>query len=113
MPKSVYRLIADQLEKKGLRATMMRPHQLVFSPPSHMGGGWLTYYKEKWYLATWAPRLYQIGERKNLVPLCNDFLNIGKSSASLSPEIISKYKLQALSDSEMEDMFSDQDKTLG
>ena len=110
--KRVYRIVADNLKKKGLRATMMRPHQLVFLPTSTMGGGWLTFYKEKWHFVTWAPRLYRIPKRKDIVPLCLDFSSMERSSAALSMATIVKYNLQPLSDPEMERMFSDQEKAL-
>jgi hypothetical protein len=105
----VYRIVADKLNKRGLHASMMRPDQLVFSPPSHMGGGWLTFYKERWHIGTWGPRVYRISEKKDIVPLCKDFIN-SRNSGIVIPELADRYNLVEISDLEMESMFDDQDK---
>ena len=107
--KRTYRLVAEKLKKKGLCASMMRPHQLVFSPPSHMGGGWLTFYKGKWHIATWAPKLYRIQKEQNIAPLCKDFI-ASKKSGFVAAEIVTKYSLQEISDVEMEAMIKELEK---
>jgi hypothetical protein len=103
--KRFYRIVADKLKKKGVVAFMMRPYQLAFTRKSRMGGGWLTFYKERWYFATWEPRLYLIHKKRDIPALCKDFLYY-KGSA-MPEELAAKYHLQEIPDAEMEPIFND------
>ena len=105
--KRFYRIAADKLQKKGLVAFMMQPHQLAFTRKSRMGGGWLTRYKEKWYFATWHPQMYLIRSKQDIPGLCKDYLGYKMIGLTMPEELAAKYHLQEIPDAEMELMFND------
>jgi hypothetical protein len=106
-----YRIVCEKLRKKGVHAFMMRRHQLAFTRKCDgycSGGGWLTYHKEKWYFVTWHPQMYLIRTKQDIPALCKDHLSYKMIGLTMPPELVTKYHLEAISESEMEAIFDEQ-----
>ena len=108
MQPDSYDSLREALEKIGLNGQMQNREQLVISTqagpawPNRGNSFWLTYKKETWYLFTWLPVGYRIPTDQDVVALCSACMIGGLAMYRVPSEIITRFKLQELTESECE-----------
>jgi hypothetical protein len=111
MNKDSYDSLTRALNAVGLTG-QHRLDQLIVSAqqgpvwPNRGNSFWLSSQSGIWYLSTWLPACYRIPAGQDMVALCSACMESGTSAMyRLSDEIVVRFGLERISDSEFEQLF--------
>lgn len=103
----VYRPLVEELRASSVEVYFQSPDQLVIShqrgPVLPFSGNsfWVSHREGSWYLCTWFPTCYRVPHEADLVRLCADFVDHGRSAQPCIPRaMVEKYHLTELADEE-------------
>ena len=112
MPLETYEELTKCLKQHGLTGQLQNPDQLIVSAqagpawPNRGNSFWLSRKEGAWYLSTWLPVGYRVPPTQDILALCSECMGVGTSAIyRVPPEIISRFGLQELDDSEYERLF--------
>jgi hypothetical protein len=105
----VYRPLIEELRASSIAVYFQSPDQLVVSRqqgavlPSNGNSFWLSHKEGSWYLGTWAPTCYRVPDEADLVRLCVEFAEHGRSAQPrVPPLLVESFHLVELSDEQAE-----------
>ncbi len=99
------------LAKVSLAGHMQGEEHLVVSTqegpawPNRGNSFWLSRKEGSWYLSTWLPTGYRVPADQDLVALCSACMGGSSAMYRVPPEVIQRFGLQELEDSEYERLF--------
>jgi hypothetical protein len=113
MPLESYEELTESLKRLGLMGQLQNPDQLIVSSqagpvwPNRGNSFWLSRKNGAWYLSTWLPVGYRVPTNQDILALCSECIAVGKSAMyRVPPEIMARFSLQELDESEYERLFS-------
>jgi hypothetical protein len=113
MPLETYEELIKCLKQLGLTGQMQNADQLIVSTqtgpvwPNRGNSFWLSRKEGAWYLSTWLPVGYRVPPTQDVLALCSECMGFGNSAMfRVPPEIISRFGLQELDESDYEGLFS-------
>jgi hypothetical protein len=111
MQPDSYEAMTKALAKVSLAGQMQGEDQLVVSTqegpvwPNRGNSFWLSRKQGSWYLSTWLPAGYRVPPDQDLAALCSACMGGLSARYRVPPEIIERFGLQELEDSEYERVF--------
>jgi hypothetical protein len=111
MQPDSYDAVTKVLAKLGLVGELQHEDQLVVSCqegpvwPNRGNSFWLSRKQGTWYLSTWLPAGYRVPADEDLVELCSACMSGPSAMYRVPPEVIERFRLQELSETEYEKLF--------
>ena len=111
MQPDSYHTVTEGLAKLGLVGHMQGEDQLVVSAqegpvwPNRGNSFWLSRKQGTWYLSTWLPAGYKVPPEQDLLAVCSACMGGPSARYRVPPEVVARFGLQELEDSEYERLF--------
>ena len=109
---STYESAVADLAKRGIRAFLQNPDQLVITRqsgsvwPSGSNSFWISRRNSRWYLCTWLNICYVVPAGADMTDLCERLINSGDQAMQRAPEeYVQRLGLAELTDEKVEEMF--------